>query len=73
MQLIGKYLILAGIIVIIIGFILWVFGHKMSWIGNLPGDIKIEKENVKIYFPIITMILVSIALSLIAWLIRKFL
>ena len=72
MQLIGKYLILAGIIAIVIGLILWLFGNKLSWLGNLPGDLKIEKENIKIYFPITTMILASIVLSLVVWLIRKF-
>lgn len=73
MQLIGKYLIMAGLFISIAGLILYLFGNKLSWIGNLPGDIKIERENVKIYFPITTMILVSIVLSLLVWLIRKFL
>lgn len=72
MNLPGKYIIIAGIIIVIIGLIISFAGNKFGWFGNLPGDIKIEKENVKIYFPITTMIIISIVISLILWLIRKF-
>ncbi|NMD01922.1 MAG: DUF2905 domain-containing protein, partial [Bacteroidales bacterium] len=46
--------------------------NKMHWIGNLPGDIRIEKENVKFYFPITTMILLSVLFTLIIWIYKKF-
>ena len=71
MQQAGKVLIIAGIIFIIAGVIVYFVGNKFGWIGNLPGDIRIEKENVKIYIPVTTMILISIVLSLIFYLIRK--
>ena len=71
MQQAGKVLIIAGIIFIIAGVIVYFAGNKFGWIGNLPGDIRIEKENVKIYIPVTTMILVSVLLSLIIYLIRK--
>jgi hypothetical protein len=70
----GKFLVIIGIIIIIIGLALW-WGNKVpwfNWFGNLPGDIKIEKENFKLYFPITTMILLSVVLTIIVWLIRKF-
>lgn len=73
MQAVGKILILVGCIVIFIGIILWFFGSKLGWFGNLPGDIKVEKENFRFYFPITTMIIVSAFLSIVIWLIRKFL
>ncbi|MGB4292811.1 MAG: DUF2905 domain-containing protein [Bacteroidales bacterium] len=67
----GKFLVIAGIILIIIGLILWLGGSRLNWIGHLPGDIRIEKENVKFYFPVTTMIIISILLSFILWVIRK--
>ena len=71
MQHAGKVLIIAGIILIIAGLIVYFAGNKFGWIGHLPGDIRIEKENVRIYIPITTMILISVVLSLILYLIRK--
>ncbi|NMC39511.1 MAG: DUF2905 domain-containing protein [Bacteroidales bacterium] len=67
----GKILINAGIILIIAGVILYFLGNKLGWLGHLPGDIRIEKENVRFYFPITTMIIISIVLSALLWLIRK--
>jgi len=67
----AKILIISGIILVIAGVIIWLAGDKLSWFGNLPGDIKIEKENVKFYFPLTTMIILSAGLSLILWIIRK--
>jgi len=54
-----------------VGLIVYFAGNKLSWLGHLPGDIRIEKENVRIYFPVTTMILISVVLSLILYLIRK--
>ncbi|NLJ42438.1 MAG: DUF2905 domain-containing protein [Bacteroidales bacterium] len=73
MQTAGKVLIVAGIVLIIAGIIIYFAGNKLGWLGHLPGDIRIEKENVKFYFPVTTMILISILLSIVLWIIRKFL
>lgn len=72
MQQAGKFLIAAGIILVIAGLIVYFAGNKFSWLGHLPGDIRIEKENVRFYLPITTMIILSIVLSAIVYLIRKF-
>ena len=69
----GKILFILGIVLVTGGLIVWFAGDKFSWIGRLPGDIRIEKENVRFYFPITTMILVSIIVSLILYLLKKFL
>jgi len=69
----GKYLILAGLVILLIGSLIHFWGDKLHWIGNLPGDIKIEKENFKFYFPLTTMILASIVLSLLSRIISKYL
>jgi uncharacterized protein HemY len=71
MQQAGKFLIITGIIIIIAGLIIYFAGDKFRWIGHLPGDIRIVKENMRIYFPITTMLIVSILLSLIIYLVKK--
>ncbi len=71
MQEIGKILIDIGIILLIVGIILAFFGDKLSFLGRLPGDIRIEKENFRFYFPITTTILISVIVSLLIWLIRQ--
>lgn len=71
MQNIGKTIIFAGIIIIAVGLLVYFFGNKLNWFGNLPGDIKIKKENFSLSFPVTTMILISIVLSIIVWIVRK--
>ena len=67
----GKNLIIAGIMVVIVGVFIYFFGNKLGWIGNLPGDIRIQKEDFKIYVPFTTMILASLALTLLFYLLKK--
>ena len=67
----GKILIIAGSALLLGGIIIYFFHDKLQWIGHLPGDIRIEKENFKFYFPISTMILISILASFLIWLIKK--
>jgi magnesium-transporting ATPase (P-type) len=71
MQQIGKYIIVTGIIILIIGLVLYFAGNKLQWFGNLPGDIKIKRENFRLYAPITSMILISAVLSFILWIISK--
>jgi len=67
----GKWLILIGGILLLTGVIVYLFGGKLGWIGNLPGDIRIEKENFRFYIPLTTMILASIFLSILLTLIFR--
>lgn len=67
----GKYLVVTGIIILTAGVLIYFFHDKMQWIGRLPGDIRVEKPNFKFYFPITTMILASVLISLILWVLRK--
>ncbi|GAB4021945.1 DUF2905 domain-containing protein [Spirosoma sp. KCTC 42546] len=70
---IGKYIILAGAVIVLIGLIVYFFGDKLGWLGRLPGDIRIEGKNGGgFYFPIVTCIVVSIILNLLIVLIRRF-
>jgi hypothetical protein len=72
MDRIGKGVIAIGIFIIIAGIIIWLFGDKLRFLGRLPGDIRIERENFRIYIPITTMVLASIMLTLIMWLTQRF-
>jgi uncharacterized membrane protein len=72
MEQIGKTFIIIGIILVIAGLIIYFAGNKFGWLGQLPGDINIVKNNVRIFIPLTTMILISVVLSLILYLIRKF-
>ncbi|MGM0620888.1 MAG: DUF2905 domain-containing protein [Bacteroidota bacterium] len=66
----ARWFIIAGIILIVIGLILWLAPGLFSWFGKLPGDIRIEKENSKVFIPITSMILISIVLTVLINLIR---
>ena len=67
----AKYIIIAGIALAIIGIVIYFFYDKLTWLGRLPGDIRIERENFKFYFPITTMILLSLVLTVLVNVIRR--
>lgn len=67
----GKLIVFAGIALILAGLIIYFFYDKLHWFGRLPGDIRIEKENTRIYFPWVTMLLLSLVLNLLIYLFRK--
>lgn len=69
MNPVAKVLIIAGAVLIAAGLI-WQFGGKYIPLGRLPGDIRIESDNVRFYFPIVTCLLISVIGSLILYLIR---
>ena len=69
----GKYIIGFGVLIVLIGAVIYFFGNKLHWIGRLPGDIRIERENFRFYFPITTMILFSILVTLLVNLFRRIL
>jgi hypothetical protein len=66
----GKSLIVLGLFIALIGVFLTLAG-RIPWIGRLPGDIYLKRENFTLYFPLATSILISALLSLILWLLRK--
>lgn len=71
MSYLGKYLILGGIAIVVVGLVFYFLGNKLEWLGHLPGDIRIEKENFKFYFPITTLLLISLIINLIIYIIRQ--
>ncbi len=68
----GKWVIIIGLLIVLAGVIIYFFHDKLHWIGRLPGDIRIERENFKFYFPLATMIVISLLLTLIVNVIKKF-
>ncbi len=67
MQVFGKYLIIFGLVMVVLGGVFFLAG-KVPWIGRLPGDIVIRRDNFTFYFPLASCILISIMLSLIFYL-----
>lgn len=70
MPSLGKSLIILGLIIAAIGAIFTLAG-KIPWLGRLPGDIYMKKENFTFYFPLATSIIISLLLSLILWFFRR--
>jgi hypothetical protein len=64
-----RMLIFAGVALIVAG-VIWSVAERFG-LGRLPGDIAIERENFRFYFPVTTSILISIVLSLLVWLFRR--
>ena len=62
-------LIILGVGLVVVGLLLWT--GALSWFGRLPGDIRWEGERGRVYIPVVSMILVSIVLSVLAWVFRR--
>ena len=65
----ARWLIILGVVLILAG-LLWPWLTRLG-LGRLPGDIVIEREGFRLYFPLTTSILISLALSLILWLLNR--
>jgi len=68
---IAKFLILAGAILVLAGLAV-LLAPKIPWIGRLPGDIDVKGKNFRIYFPIVTCIILSVLLTILLNLINIF-
>jgi hypothetical protein len=68
---VGKILVVIGLSVAALGGLIWLGGKMNLPLGRLPGDIRHEGANFKFYFPLTTCLLISVVLTLIAWLLRK--
>jgi len=61
----GRLMVFFGLALAVVGLVL-MFGPKIPWLGRLPGDIVIRRENFSFYFPLTTCIIISLVLTLIA-------
>ena len=67
----GKYIILAGICICVAGILIYFFHDYFKWIGKLPGDIRIEKGNFHFYFPLATMIVISVIITIVVNIVKR--
>ncbi|HKT59722.1 MAG TPA: DUF2905 domain-containing protein [Gemmatimonadales bacterium] len=63
-------LVTLGIGLVVLGLLVW--SGALSWFGRLPGDVRIERESVRIYVPLASMLVVSVALSFLLYIVRRF-
>lgn len=66
----GMMLVFAGVGIVVVGLLVW--AGAFSWFGRLPGDIRIERETVHVYIPIVSMLVVSVVLTLLLNLLSRF-
>ena len=66
----GLVVIVGGVVVVVVGLL--IYSGWLSWFGRLPGDIRYESGGVRVYIPIVSMLLISVALTLIFNLLRRF-
>ena len=66
----GKTLIFFGLLLLIVGVILSLAG-KLPWLGNLPGDLSIQRGRFTFYFPITTCLIVSLVVSFVLYFFRR--
>lgn len=66
----GQLIIALGVILIVVGLV--AMRGWLGWFGHLPGDVRIERENMRVYVPIVSMLLISILFSVLSYVIRRF-
>ncbi len=59
---VGLVLIVVGIVLVLVGVLAW--SRLLGWFGSLPGDLRVERQNTRIYVPITSILIVSVVLSL---------
>ena len=67
----GRVIIVVGLMLVAIGLVLQFAPWLLNWFGRLPGDIRIENENSKVFIPITSMIVISVVLTVLANLFRR--
>jgi hypothetical protein len=65
----ARLIVGVGACLVILGLVVW--SGALSWFGRLPGDIRIERETVRVYIPLVSMLLISVALSLLFYVVRR--
>ncbi|MCB0298738.1 MAG: DUF2905 domain-containing protein [Calditrichaeota bacterium] len=71
MQSLGKALLVAGAVLMVIGVLL-MWGNRIPFIGKLPGDIIFQRKNFTFYFPLTSLIILNLLILIVVWIIRKF-
>ena len=66
---VGQLIVVVGLVLVVIGLV--TMRGWLGWFGHLPGDIRIERPNVRVYVPIVSMLLISILLSVVSYVLRR--
>ncbi len=64
-------LLVLGLVIAGVGLV-WILAPSIPWLGRLPGDIRIDRQNFRFYFPLVMCLLLSPILSIVLWLVRLF-
>lgn len=67
----GKYILIVGLFIVLAGILIYFFHDYFKWIGKLPGDIRIEKGNFHFYFPLATMIVISVIITIVVNIVKR--
>ncbi len=65
----GPVIVLAGVALVLVGLVVW--SGALGWFGRLPGDIRIERDSMRIYIPLASMLLISVVLTLLMYLLNR--
>lgn len=65
----GPVLVVIGLGLVLVGLLVW--SGALAWFGRLPGDIRVERDSLRLYVPVVSMLLVSAVLSLLLYLLRR--
>ncbi len=65
----GPVIVLAGVALVLVGLVVW--SGALGWFGRLPGDIRIERDSMRIYLPLASMLVISVVLSLLMYLLNR--
>jgi hypothetical protein len=65
----GQLIVLLGLVMIVVGLV--AMRGWLGWFGHLPGDVRVERQNVRVYLPIVSMLLISIVLSVLSYVLRR--
>jgi membrane protein implicated in regulation of membrane protease activity len=65
----GQLIVVLGLILIVLGLV--TMRGWLGWFGHLPGDVRVERPNVRIYVPIVSMLLISILFSVLSYVLRR--
>ncbi|HGY09586.1 MAG TPA: DUF2905 domain-containing protein [Oceanithermus profundus] len=64
MSELGRWLVAVGLLIVFAGLVLWWWPALFGWFGHLPGDLRLERDGVRVYVPLVSMLLVSLGLTL---------
>jgi hypothetical protein len=65
----GQLIVLLGLVLVAIGLV--TMRGWLGWFGHLPGDVRVERESVRIYVPVVSMLLISILLTVLSYVLRR--